>query len=119
MDNDGSAYNLDGECMGYTAFSQWYYRTHKGEGNLIGRFTPQVDAGGRTGQDVVVTRAFAAVNLVWTSYFPMLLTQVVLDERGIYAVIRNVLANTRRPVILHITRNPYEAAILNDSLKHR
>ncbi|MCB1188538.1 hypothetical protein KDL29_15360 [bacterium] len=97
--NRGSDYNIGGECLGMTSFSQWYYRYGPKELPLYTRFLESLgtDSDGKPilGQDVIATRAFNTVvesQINWLKSGPK--PGTVRDQ---ITAIKHVIRNTSAP----------------------
>lgn len=113
IDNEGSVYNDEGECLGMIAFSQWYLRKKKHtDGAFYPRFMQPV--GSRIGQQVIATRAGTSNALVWLQYLPGIMSTQhgLTTDALIFRQIRNNLVNTGEPVCLHLYSGGGNHAVL-------
>lgn len=108
--NYGSDYNREGECIGMTSFSQWYYENHK---STSGDFYPKyynvigTDSLGRQvrGQNIIATRAFISISQIWRGYLQFVQSQERLSDADKFASIQHALLATHNPVVLDLYRN--------------
>ena len=108
--NFGSSYNREGECFGMTSFSLWFYENHKAS---AGPFYPKyydilaTDSLGRPlrGQNIIATRSFISITQQWTSYYPLVSSQINLTPAERLASIENALLNTNNPVLIYLFGN--------------
>lgn len=115
--NRGSVYVREGECLGMSSFSLWYFEDVKAaEGDFYPRFMNVIgndsDGNPRRGQNIIATRAFISIAQQWTTYFPAFSGEQNLTDTQNYSIIKNALLNTANPVILylyHKTRPPTDA----------
>ena len=107
VDNNGSVYNRDGECMGMSSFALWYDEIIKAsEGAFYPRFMTVVgndfEGTPRVGQQIIATRAFISIGQMWDTYVPNLQSEFPLTDAQNYRIIRNALKNTGFPVMISL-----------------
>jgi len=106
--NNGSDYNRDGECLGMTAFSLWYFMNKKASrDNFYPKYYDIVgtDADGKPlrGQDIIATRAFISISQQWNSYYTNIVhNEMSLSQEDIYENIRNSILNGGSPVLIYL-----------------
>jgi len=106
--NNGSVYNREGECLGMTSFSLWYFMEKKStKGNFYPKYMNIVgtDSLGNSlrGQDIIATRAFISISQQWNSYYSNIVDdQLALSQEDRYASIINILQNTCNPVLIYL-----------------
>jgi hypothetical protein len=104
--NRGSIYNENGECMGMTAFSQWWYRNKKSVGELHGNFMFNFGLDARNqpifGQHIIATRAFNSVAGLWDDYRPLIQWDSTPTDEWI--LIRHAIRSNVAPTLLYITQ---------------
>ncbi|MCC7477094.1 hypothetical protein IT575_01435 [bacterium] len=102
--NNGSDYFAEGECLGFTAFAQWYRRQITGAGPFLYP-TFNLTIGSRTSGQIITTRAYAALTNVWARNSGSFAGSFTLGDYQQYALIRNAIANTGSSVVLYIYSN--------------
>ncbi|MCB1217469.1 hypothetical protein KDL44_08745 [bacterium] len=121
IQNIGSFYEKDGECLGMSCFASWYFeRKQKSSvsGNLFNKYTNELgseffffinEMGKKErssrqviGQDAIATRAHCALNAFWYDYGAILARNEVPTAYRINE-IRSTIANTKLPTPLHLT----------------
>ncbi|MDQ3022835.1 MAG: hypothetical protein M3R04_00395 [bacterium] len=105
--NTGSQYNLDGECLGMTAFAAFYYRTQYYYGyeptKLYPKFMAPVGTSGMNGQQVIASRAYNSINRGWDAYYETERWQwTQLTDTQQWLCLRIALLNTADPVLVSI-----------------
>jgi len=107
IDNFGSSYNT-GECVGMTTFSVWFFKNKKStEGNFYPKFMGVIgkdrEGNNLTGQDIIATRAFIAINQIWSTYYgPIINRSQSLTPADNFSMIKTALNLTKCPVLLGI-----------------
>ncbi len=102
--NWGSEYNRAGECLGITAFAQWYFSNAKGAGgDFYPRFMGQVGTNWSRqplyGQSLIATRAFISVQRLWKAGLQAR-HSLPLVQWARFNAIANAMLNTGRPVLI-------------------
>ncbi len=104
--NRGSTYNRDGECLGMTSFSLWYFMNRLSMGHFYNKYMTVVgvDSAGTNvfGQNIIATRSFISIFQQWNSYIPTVAAQHNLTEEEQFTVIKNALLNTANPVLIYL-----------------
>jgi hypothetical protein len=98
--NWGSTYNNRGECFGMSAWTQWYFHYHKGDGDFYPRFMQNLN--GLTGQDVIATRAFNSISPMWERYTPLMDWSTDGSEQ--FILIKDAIRNMALPTDLYIRK---------------
>lgn len=91
--NLGSQYYTDGECAGMTAWTQWYFDTHRSDGTFYGRFD-------RTTEETISTQAFHATG-AGSPALPTVGGRLIFDRIN-FAIAKNALDQTKKPVLLDL-----------------
>ena len=104
IDNVGSSFS-NGECLGMSTFSMWYYENKE---SSEGRFYPKFydvlgqDHEGNSirGQDVIATRAHISCHQYVIYYLGIFNQQMNLTAEERYNSITNAITNTLEPVLI-------------------
>ena len=104
--NAGSVYNPGGECFGMCAFEQWYFKTL--DGGLYPKYMQDIPtpSGSVKGQNIIATRAHTSISRMWSSYWPGVVQDQNLTVPERFAVLKNMLDNTRTPEMLYLSGAP-------------
>jgi hypothetical protein len=111
--NDASLINPDGECVGMSLFSQWYYTYMK---ETRGDFFPKymypvgkdAKGGDLTGQDVIATRADTAVDQNTPRRMVYLNEALDTTDEHRWNYIVSALFTTKLPVPPSLKQHPYD-----------